>query len=84
MENSELSKELHEEKTIRWLKNKIEDLTAENEQYERDYNKVLELLKKASNLVGNPCTNISSSTDTACDNWQEDYKKLIEKENDNN
>lgn len=84
MGSFELSKESYEEKTIRELKTKIEDLTAENEQYERDYNKLLELLKKASNLVGNPCVNLSASTDIACDNWQEEYKQLIQKENDNN
>lgn len=36
MGSYELSKESNEEKTIRELKTKIEDLTAENEQYERD------------------------------------------------
>ena len=37
----------------------------------------LRLLDTASNLVGNPGTNISSSTDLACDSWQEKYKKFI-------
>lgn len=37
----------------------------------------LRLLDTASNLVGNPGTNISSSTDLACDSWQEKYKKFL-------
>lgn len=35
------------------------------------------LLERASWLVGNPGTNISSSTDMACDKWQEDYNEFI-------
>jgi hypothetical protein len=35
------------------------------------------LLQRASFLVGNPGTNISSSTDIACDEWQADYEKYI-------
>ena len=46
-----------------------------------DYNKLVELLKEAAKLVGHPCTNISSSTDIACDNWQEKFKVEIEKQN---
>ena len=46
-----------------------------------DYNRLVELLKEAANLVGHPCTNISSSTDIACDNWQEKFKVEIEKQN---
>lgn len=34
------------------------------------------LLDKASTLVGNPGVNISSSTDIACDNWQDEYEQL--------
>ena len=37
----------------------------------------LRLLDTASNLVGNPGTNISSSTDFACDSWQEKYKQFL-------
>ena len=33
------------------------------------------LLERAASLVGNPCTNISSSTDMACDEWQKDYER---------
>lgn len=39
---------------------------------------VLKLLKRAYDLVGNPCTNISSSCDMACDNWRKDYENYIE------
>ena len=42
-----------------------------------DMAEALRLLDTASNLVGNPGTNISSSTDLACDSWQEKYKKFI-------
>lgn len=37
------------------------------------------LLERASWLVGNPGTNISSSIDIACENWQNDYKQLLNK-----
>lgn len=33
------------------------------------------LLERAASLVGNPATNISSSTDIACDEWQKDYER---------
>ena len=39
--------------------------------------KALELLDRASGLVGNPGTNISSSTDIACDNWQKAYDAFV-------
>ena len=42
-----------------------------------DMAEALSLLDMASSLVGNPGTNISSSTDLACDSWQEKYKKFI-------
>lgn len=32
------------------------------------------LLERAAGLVGNPGTNISGSTDLACEQWQEDYE----------
>ncbi|WP_346236734.1 hypothetical protein ABDK00_014115 [Niabella insulamsoli] len=40
---------------------------------------LLNLLERASGLVGNPGVNISSSTDIACDKWQEDYEAYIAK-----
>ena len=46
----------------------------------QDYDNLVELLKEASNLVGNPCTNISSSTDIACDNWKNKYYAEIIKQ----
>ena len=33
------------------------------------------LLERAASLVGNPCTNISCSTDIACDEWHKDYER---------
>jgi hypothetical protein len=33
------------------------------------------LLERAASLVGNPDTNISSSTDIACDEWQRDFER---------
>lgn len=33
------------------------------------------LLERAASLVGNPGTNISGSTDMACDEWQKDYER---------
>lgn len=35
----------------------------------------LKLLERAKDLVGNPGTNISASTDIACENWQKDYEE---------
>ena len=33
------------------------------------------LLERAAALVGNPATNISGSTDLACEEWQKDYER---------
>lgn len=54
----------------------IEDVTAENEQYSRDYKKVINLLNRASALVGNKGTGQSATIDIACDEWQLDYKNI--------
>jgi hypothetical protein len=35
------------------------------------------LLESAAGLVGNPGTNISSSTDIACDNWHKEYEAFV-------
>jgi hypothetical protein len=40
-------------------------------------NEQRELIERAHWLVGNPATNISSSTDIACDNWQKDYEAFV-------
>lgn len=40
---------------------------------------VVSLLERAASLVGNPATNISGSTDLACDEWQKDYKRWRDK-----
>lgn len=41
---------------------------------EEKYQKIINLLERAKGLVGNPGTNISVSTDIACDIWQSDYE----------
>ena len=38
-------------------------------------NVCVSLLERAASLVGNPGTNISGSTDVACDEWQKDYER---------
>ena len=40
---------------------------------EDEYQRMINLLERAEMLVGNPATNISSSTDFACESWQKDY-----------
>ena len=39
------------------------------------YQKMLKLIDDARWLVGNPGTNISGSTDMACDTWQQEYSE---------
>jgi len=39
--------------------------------------RALELLERASYLVGNPGTGISSSTDWACEDWQKEYEDFL-------
>ena len=46
------------------------------------YSDASKLLARASGLVGNPGTGISSSTDIAADNWQKDYDKYCDHKND--
>lgn len=41
---------------------------------EEKYQKIINLLERAKGLVGNPGTNISASSDIACDIWQSDYE----------
>jgi hypothetical protein len=50
--------------------------TAEKMVSER-MKKVESLLNMAAGLVGNPCTNISSSCDIACDDWQGEYNEYL-------
>jgi len=64
-----------------WKKYAIK-LEAKIEELQNKICDIPKLLLRASTLVGNPCTNISSSTDFACDLWQEDYKKLLNQSND--
>ena len=59
-----------------WLEQKLLEEYAQQFR-SPDMAEALRLLDTASNLVGNPGTNISSSTDLACDSWQEKYKKFI-------
>ena len=44
------------------------------------FQEAINLLKKASTLVGNPCTNISGSTDVACMKWQDEYNDFMSKD----
>jgi hypothetical protein len=59
-----------------WLSNP--DVT---EAFKRELDEVIQdtdgvkLLELAASLVGNPGTNISSSTDIACEQWQKNYKR---------
>ena len=39
------------------------------------HNVSVSLIERAATLVGNPGTNISGSTDLACDEWQNDYER---------
>ena len=41
---------------------------------EEEHQKMINLLERAKELVGHPATNISASTDIACDIWQSDYE----------
>lgn len=34
-------------------------------------------LKKAYGLIGHPCTNISASTDIACQEWRQKYEQFL-------
>lgn len=45
-----------------------------DEYAQQQVNEYKTLLDRAANLVGNPGTNISSSTDIAAENWQKDYE----------
>lgn len=40
-----------------------------------EYQRMIKLLERAATLVGNPGTNISSSTDFACESWHKDYQE---------
>lgn len=46
-----------------------------------DFDKLVELLKEAANLVGSPCTGISASTDIACEKWQSKFEFELKKQN---
>lgn len=52
----------------------MENITITREAYE----KMLQLLSDAESLVGNPATNISSSTDIACQIWHERYSDFTD------
>ena len=41
------------------------------------HSKMINLLERAAILVGHPCTNISSSTDIACEEWQKDCVSFL-------
>jgi hypothetical protein len=42
------------------------------------FKNLVELLQRAANLVGNPGTNISGSTDIACQEWQKDLAEYVQ------
>lgn len=44
---------------------------------EDEYQLMITLLERASKLIGNPCTGISSSCDIICDQWRDDYEDFI-------
>lgn len=44
---------------------------------EEEYQRMIKLLERARGLVGHPATNISASTDLACENWQKDYNNWL-------
>jgi hypothetical protein len=52
------------------------DYDARTAERFRPAKEILDLLERASWLVGNAGTNISGSTDLACTKWQEDYKAI--------
>ena len=62
------------------LYGKISDIYFDTGKTTDDYDKLVELLKEAANLVGNPCTGISVSTDLACEKWQSKLKFELKKQ----
>jgi hypothetical protein len=48
-----------------------------SEGYRSAFKDFKELLERANDLIGHPCTNISSSTDIACDEWHKRYSELL-------
>ena len=45
--------------------------------FKEKHSKMINLLERATILVGHPCTNISSGTDIACDEWQKDCASFL-------
>ena len=41
------------------------------------HDKLTDLLDRAKNLVGHPATNLSTSVDIACDEWQKDCASFL-------
>lgn len=57
---------------------RIHSMQVELDDYDKQlrlHNVSVSLLERAASLVGNPGTNISGSTDMACDEWQKDYER---------
>jgi len=68
-----------------WLSDRVDTVELAKAAAQADYEErtaerfrpakeILDLLERASWLVGNPGTNISGSTDLACIKWQGDYE----------
>lgn len=53
----------------------LKDMLDDYDKQLRLHNVSVSLLERAASLVGNPGTNISGSTDMACDEWQKDYER---------
>jgi hypothetical protein len=74
----------YEEDFLQLIRHALEQFVVEEEDtasLRTELERVRGLLERASWLVGNPATNISSSTDLACENWQRDYQQTKGGEN---
>lgn len=88
MDNKELLQSAKDEAAREWNFRDYEDMTDVTIPDDKFINRAMEiyaekvneeslkLLERASWLVGNPGTNISSSTDLACESWQNDYSQF--------
>ncbi len=59
-------------KDLQETEGKLSKIAGESNKIIDKYKKGVELADTASWLVGHPATNVSSSTDLACEKWQED------------
>lgn len=77
-----VSDKLYTDKQIEWLSpyTSQKNISEEGGAVMEENKRLRELLDKASMLVGNPGTNISASTDIACESWQKEYDELKAKQ----